>query len=171
LNADDTGGSAGAGLILETIDLLAQSVDGSLDSSGVIWGDGNLLTLEFECAIYDSRLDFAVGSGGDGDDVCELKVGRAELGELANKAVSMGAADTGLLGTKLIPGEVEGLVGFRLAHMLKAGDTSGRTMMREHVESLLPAYPGSEGYCVDSFIHIDSKGKPLLMSGFLQPFC
>ena len=60
------------------LQVFAKRVDGGLDFDGVLAGDGNLFTAEFDCAVDDGGLDLAINVRGDGNDVGELEVGCAK---------------------------------------------------------------------------------------------
>jgi len=125
---------------------IAKRANRGFDLGGVLGGDGDLFAAEFDRAIDDGRFDFAISGGRDGDDVGELEVGYAKLGELADEPVGLGAADAGLLRAKFLPREVEGLVSFGVADLLEAGYTSVGAVVGKSVEGLFPAYPGPDGH-------------------------
>src|SRR5206468_7121317 len=125
----------------------AKGADGGLDFGGVLRGDGDLLTPEFDGAAADGGGDLAVDGGGDRDDVGELEIGNAELSEAADEAVGLRAADAGVFGTELVPGNVKVHVGCSVPYLLEACHAGGGAMVRKDVEGLFAAYPGpySEG--------------------------
>jgi hypothetical protein len=136
LKAGDVGTAANDVVGFGALDSVAKHGDSSLNLDGILAGDGDLFTAEFDRAIDDGGHDFAISGGRDGDDVGELEVGCAELGELANEPVGLGEADASLLGAEFLPGEAEGFVSFGIADLLEAGDAGGRALLCKDVEGL-----------------------------------
>ncbi len=149
VEADLDGGDAGSGamerIVFDELELFAEGVDGDLDLAGVLREDGDFLAAKLDRLVGDGGGDFAIGGGRDGNDVGELEVGLAELGELGDESVDLDAAHAGVFGTELLPGEVEGFVGFGVANPFEAGDPRGGAVVRQGVEGLLAAYPGTDG--------------------------
>jgi hypothetical protein len=122
---------------------------------GVLGDDGDLFAAEFDCAIGDGGFDLAIDGG-------ELEVGCAELGELADEAVGMGAVDAGVLGAELLPSKIEAFVSFGVVDLLEAGDACLGAVVSKGIEGLFPAYPGSDSYgflAVSWFGHAKSPDK------------
>ena len=119
----------------------AEGLDGGADSESVFGGDLKLLAIEVKAAVFDAIGDAAIGGRADAGELGDVEVALAELVEVTNEFVGLGAADAEVALGVFVPGEAEGLKGAGVAGLLEAMRLGGGTMTGDDGEGLLVAGP------------------------------
>jgi hypothetical protein len=143
---DDVGGSTGGGGRMAH--LVAQRLDGGANLGGVFGDERELLTFDFEDvgAVVQSQMtgDLLEGFGRDPGHFGETEIRVAEVPILLDEVIGVAAAEAGVLGAELVPGETEVIEEARFAHLLEARGAGCRATAADGGEGILETGPGAE---------------------------
>ena len=124
--------------------LVAEGLDGGAEARRIFRSERNFLALDLEGVGIDMGGDFAEGFGGDAGDFGEAKVGVAELLVLLDEVIGVAAADAGVLGAELVPGEAEVVEHVGVADLLEALGAGRGATTADGGEGFLETGPGAE---------------------------
>ena len=127
----------------QSVDFPAEVLDAGADFGDVLRGDGDVLAIELDGFLVDAIGDAPIELGRDAGDVAKPVVDFAELLEIANQLICVGAADAGMLGAELVPGQAEFLIGAGAADFAEALSARGGALAFDGGEGLLAADPGA----------------------------
>ena len=124
--------------------LVAEGLDGGAEARRIFRSERNFLALDLEGVVIDMRGDFAEGFGRDSGDFGEAEVGVAELLVLLDEVIGVAAADAGVVGAELVPGETEVVEHVGVADLLEALGAGRGATAADGGEGILETRPGAE---------------------------